>query len=56
MLEHSVPDWPAALVAGFLYNLVAYRTKSLSSCVLAHGVTNALLGGYIIMTRQWGFW
>jgi CAAX prenyl protease-like protein len=56
VLEHSVPDWPAALAAGLLYNLVAYRTKSLSSCVVAHGITNALLGGFIMMTRQWGFW
>jgi CAAX prenyl protease-like protein len=56
MLEHSPQDWPAALAAGFLYNLVAYRTKSLSSCALAHGLTNALLGGFIMMTRQWGFW
>ena len=56
MLEHSRPDWPAALAAGFLYNLVAYRTRSLSSCILAHAVTNALLGAYIMETHQWGFW
>ena len=56
MLEHSMPDYPAALVAGVLYNIVAYRTRSLSSCILAHAITNALLGGYIMMTRQWGFW
>lgn len=56
MLEHSRPDWPAALVTGALYNLVACRTRSLGSCVLAHAVTNALLGGYIMATRQWGFW
>jgi CAAX prenyl protease-like protein len=56
MLEHSMPDWPAALAAGILYNVVAYRTRSLSSCILAHAITNALLGGYIMMTHQWGFW
>lgn len=56
MLEHTRADYPAALAAGALYNLVAYRTKSLSSCVLAHAVTNALLGCYIMQTRQWGFW
>jgi CAAX prenyl protease-like protein len=56
MLEHSSQDWAAAIVAGLLYNLVAYRTKSLSSCVLAHALTNALLAGYILATRQWGFW
>lgn len=56
MLEHLPPDRLPALVAGFLYNFVAYRTKSLSSCVLAHALTNALLAGYILYTRQWGFW
>lgn len=56
MLEHQTADWPAALAAGVLYNLVAVRTRSLSACVLAHGVTNLLLGVYIMQTRQWGFW
>jgi hypothetical protein len=55
-LEHSPPDWPAAAATGALYNVVAYRTRSLGSCVLAHAVTNALLGAYILHTGQWGFW
>ena len=54
--SHSLPDWPAALVAGAAYNAVAYRTKSLSSCVAAHAVTNLLLGLWIVHTEQWGFW
>jgi hypothetical protein len=54
--EHSMPDWPAAIVTGALFNLVAYRTRSLSSCVLVHAVTNALLGVYVLHTRLWGFW
>jgi CAAX prenyl protease-like protein len=56
MLEHSPRDWPAALATGLLYNFIAFRTKSLSSCVLAHALTNALLGAFIVATRQWGFW
>ena len=44
-------SWPGAL-----FNLVAYRTRSLSSCVLAHSVANFLLGIYIMRTGQWGFW
>jgi CAAX prenyl protease-like protein len=55
-LEHSPADWPAAALTGALYNLVSYRTRSLSACVLAHAVTNALLGGYVLQTGQWGFW
>jgi CAAX prenyl protease-like protein len=53
---HSRADWIAALICGALYNLVAYRTRSLSSCVVAHAVTNGLLGLWVMQTRQWGFW
>ena len=56
MLEHTRPDWPAALVTGILYNLVAVRTRSLPACVLAHALTNLLLGLYVMQTQQWGFW
>ena len=56
MLVHSTADWPAALLTGALYNWVAYRTRSLGACVLAHAVTNLLLGVWIMNTRQWGFW
>lgn len=54
--SHSMADWPAALLTGALFNLVAYRTKSLSSCVLTHALTNLLLGLWIVRTQQWGFW
>ncbi len=56
MLEHHMVDWPAALVTGVLYNLVALRTRSLPACVLAHALTNGLLGLYVMRTHQWGFW
>jgi CAAX prenyl protease-like protein len=55
-LSHSWADWIAALFTGALYNCVAYRTKSLSSCILAHAITNLLLGLWIMKTGQWGFW
>src|SRR4051812_45155945 len=54
--SHSRADWIAALICGALYNLVAYRTRSLASCALAHAITNLLLGLWIMQTRQWGFW
>ena len=56
MLEHTPPDWPAALLTGALFNIVAMRTRSLSSCVLVHAVTNFLLGVYILYTGKTGFW
>jgi CAAX prenyl protease-like protein len=55
-LAHSRADWAAALVCGALYNAVAYRTRSLGSCAVAHATTNLLLGLWIMQTRQWGFW
>jgi CAAX prenyl protease-like protein len=54
--SHSPEDWAAAVFTGACYNLVAYRTKSLLSCVLAHAITNLLLGIWILQTKQWGFW
>jgi uncharacterized protein len=54
--EHSQPDWVAALFTSALFNWVAYRTRSLLACVVAHAVTNLLLGFYILHTGQWGFW
>lgn len=53
---HSSADWVAALITGALYNFVAYRTRNLASCVLAHAVTNLCLGIWIMTSRQWGFW
>lgn len=53
---HSSADWIAAAICGVLYNLVAYHTRSLTSCILAHALTNLLLGLWIVSTRQWGFW
>ena len=54
--SHSMADWPAAILTGAIYNITAYRTKSLSSCVLTHALTNLLLGLWIMNTKQWGFW
>lgn len=56
MLVHNVADWPAALICGALYNGVAYWTRSLASCVVAHALTNLLLGLWIMQSRQWGLW
>jgi CAAX prenyl protease-like protein len=55
-LVHSPADWIAGVFAGALYNLVVYRTKNLASAVLAHAITNLLLGVWIMKTGQWGFW
>lgn len=53
---HWGPDFVPALATGAIYNYVAIRTKSLGACVIAHALTNLLLGIYIFRTGQWGFW
>ena len=54
--SHSRADWLPGLICGALYNVVAYRSRSLTSCILAHAMTNLLLGLWIMQTGQWGFW
>lgn len=53
-VEHN--QWFAGVVAGILYALLLYRTKSLFACILAHAVTNLLLGLYVLYTHQWQYW
>ena len=52
--EHN--RWLVGLMAGAMYNLLLYRTKSLYACVIAHAVTNLALGVYVLYTGQWTFW
>jgi len=54
--SHGQADWIVAAITGALYNFTAYRTRSLTSCIVAHAVTNLALGLWIMSTRQWGFW
>ncbi len=53
--EHG-PYWDVGLMAGLLYNGWMVKTRSIADCVLAHGVTNAALSGYVIWTAQWQYW
>jgi CAAX prenyl protease-like protein len=46
----------AGMIAGIFYNLILYRTKSISNCVLAHAVTNMALALYVLSTGKWQFW
>jgi hypothetical protein len=53
-LEHSLVL--AGIMAGVAYNVVLYRTKSISQCILSHAVTNLALGIYVLNSGQWKFW
>ncbi|MBA5607578.1 CAAX prenyl protease-related protein [Duganella sp. FT3S] len=52
--EHNL--WLAGIVAGAVYSLLYMRSGSLWPPVLAHGVTNGLLGVWIISTGNWTYW
>jgi uncharacterized protein len=53
--EHG-PYWEVGLAAGVVYNWWMVRTRNLADCILAHGVTNALLCGWVLITHQWQYW
>jgi len=46
----------AGMMAGAMFNLVLYKTRSLAQCVLAHAITNLALAVYVIATSKWHFW
>ena len=50
------PEWLAAIITSVLYTWVLGRTKSLFACVLAHAVTNASLGAYVLSTHSFQYW
>lgn len=52
--EHSL--WLAGIMAGAAYTLLLYKTRRLWPCVLAHGVTNLLLGLHVLTTGEWHWW
>ena len=53
-LEHNL--FLAGIMAGVSYSLLLYWTKSIFQCILAHAVTNLVLGIYVLQTGYWQFW
>lgn len=53
-LEHHL--FLAGMVAGAIYSIILYKTRSLAQCVLAHAVTNLALASYVLHTGKWNFW
>jgi membrane protease YdiL (CAAX protease family) len=48
--------WPTAIVYGLLIGGLLVATRSLGACIIAHGVTNFLLGAYVLVTQDWKYW
>lgn len=53
-IEHNL--WFAGMVAGLAYGFLYMRAGSLWSPIIAHAVTNGLLGAWILATGSWTYW
>ena len=53
--EHG-PFWEVGLAAGLIYNWWMVRTRSLTDCMIAHGVTNAALAVFVTVGGHWDYW
>jgi CAAX prenyl protease-like protein len=53
-LEHHL--WFAGLLAGLAYGWLYIRAGNLWVPILSHGVTNGLLGAWVVYTQSWEFW
>jgi len=51
-------QWITAVVWALMIGLLLLRTKSIGSCIIAHGVTNFLLGAWVLFhtPHDWYFW
>ena len=56
MFAHSPSDYLGALAYGTLTYTLAVITKSLTACILMHAVANLVLGIYVMITGQIGYW
>ena len=53
-IEHN--QWLAGILAGLAYGGLYMRSGTLWSPILAHAVTNLLLGLWVLTTGAWYFW
>ncbi len=51
------PDrWVAGILCGLAYQWLVVRKDRLGDAMTAHGITNFLLGVWVIWRGAWGFW
>lgn len=53
-VEHTL--WLAGILAGLAYAWLYQRRGNLWCPIIAHGVTNFLLGAWVLYTGNWQFW
>ena len=52
--EHNL--WFAGIVAGVAYSALYVRYRTIWMPILAHAVTNLLLGIWVVQTGNWSYW
>ena len=52
--EHE--EWLAGLLCGFAYQGLVIWKKRLGDAIVAHGITNFLLGVWVVWKGAWHFW
>ena len=52
--EHS--QWLAGILCGLAYQWLVWRKNRLGDAILAHAITNFLLGIWVIWRGEWNFW
>jgi len=50
------PEWLAAACYCMLLNGLMYWKRDLWDCIVAHGVSNLVLGAYVLSTGAWWLW
>jgi exosortase E/protease (VPEID-CTERM system) len=48
--------WIAGVFAGLMFSFAMYRRGRLGDAVLAHATANALITGYVLLSRDWSAW
>ena len=52
--EHHL--WLAGIVAGIAFSALYMRHRTIWSPILAHAVTNGMLGALVVITGAWSYW
>ena len=53
-LTHS--HWLAGIICGMIYQIIVLRTNRLGDAIIAHAITNCLLGFWVITQQNWHLW
>jgi CAAX prenyl protease-like protein len=48
--------WLTSIVWALMIGGLLIYTRSLGACIVMHGMTNLLLGIYVLYTHDWSFW